>query len=93
MFFRKLFLPWTVSDQFETPEEFQDFLKVSQKRLINHRIFWLIPSALCLVVGYCLDLRPVMVLTVLPLAVVLLLSILLDRTEAIMDGQDKSDEK
>ena len=90
MFFRKHFFPWTLSDQFKTQEEFQDFLKVTQKQLINHRIFWLIPAAVCLLIGYCLDLRLIMILTVLPLTVVLLLSIALDRTEAAMNGQDKS---
>lgn len=93
MFFRKRFLPWTLSEQFQTREEFQDFLKFSQKQLTNQRIFWLIPAALCLLIGYCLDLRPIMILTVLPLVLVLLLSIALDRTEAAMDGQDKSQQQ
>ena len=91
MFFRNLFLPWTIPNQFETPEQFQDFLRLRQKQLTNHRIFWLFPSALCLLIGYCMDLRPILVLTVLPLSIVLLLSISLERIEAAMNGQDKSD--
>ena len=88
MFFRKLLFPWTAADQFDTPEAFQDFLKTRQKQLTNHRMFWLLPAFLCLFVGYCLDLRPVLVLTVLPLVIVLLLSIMLERTEAAMNGQN-----
>ena len=88
MFFRKLFLPWTVSDQFSSAGDYQAWLNIRHKELTDLRIFFLIPSAICLLVGYCMDLRPVMVLTVVPLALVLLISIMLEKTEAVMDGQD-----
>ena len=88
MFFRKLFLPWTVSDQFSSAGDYQAWLNIRHKQLTDLRIFFLIPSAICLLVGYCMDLRPVMVLTVVPLALVLLISIMLEKTEAVMDGQD-----
>jgi hypothetical protein len=51
----------------------------------------LFPAMICLLAGYILDRRPIMLLTVIPLILVLLLSIGLDRIEKTLNGQNKSD--
>ena len=92
MSFRKYMFPWTAAEQFDTEAAFQDWLKTRSRAFTNLRMLCLIPAAICLLVGYVLDLRPVMLLTVVPLALVPLISIALDRIEKALDGQNKSEE-
>ena len=91
MFFRKLFLPWTASDQFETQEAFHHWLQRCMDRFNNLRMICLVPAALCLIVGYMMDRRPIMLLTIIPLVLVLLSSIAMDQIEKELGGQNKSE--
>lgn len=89
MFFRKLFLPWTLAAQFETEAAFHAWLQICSTRYNNLRMICLIPAAICLLTGYVMDLRPIMLLTILPLTLVLLLSVAMDRIDRVLDGQNK----
>lgn len=85
-FLRKFFLPWTAADCFETEAQFQTWLRKRYKGFTDARAVFLVLAAVCLMTGYFLDHRPIMLLTVLPLALVLLSTMALSRTEALMDG-------
>ena len=91
MFFRKLFLPWTASQCFDTEEAFLSWLAGCQIRFDRWRMICLFPAMICLLAGYFLDRRPIMLLTVIPLLLVLLLSVALDRIEKAMSGHNKPD--
>ena len=81
MFFRKHFLPWTAREAFECEEAFQNFLKKKQKLFTDLRMIFIVLAAIPLIVGYVMDLRPVMLVTIIPLILVLALSMALDRME------------
>ena len=87
MFFRKLFLPWTAADCFPNKEDFFSWLRGCSKRFNDLRMICLFPAAGCLLAGYMLDHRPLMLLTILPLVLVLLLSIALDQIDRTLGGQ------
>ena len=91
MFLRKLFLPWTASQGFDSEDAFLSWLAGCQTRFYNWRMVCLLPAMLFLLAGYILDRRPIMLLTVIPLFLVLLLSIGLDRIEKTLNGQNKTD--
>lgn len=91
MFFRKLFLPWTMASQFETETAFHTWLQACSTRYNNLRMICLIPAAICLLAGYIMDLRPIMLLTIVPLALVLLLSVAMDQIDKVLDGQNKTE--
>ena len=91
MFFRKHILPWTASDCFRSEAEFQTWLQKKVTFFTNLRIFFLAIAAVCLLPGYILDQRPLMLLTIAPLALVLLVSIALDQIEKRLDGQNKTE--
>ena len=91
MFLRKLFLPWTASQCFDSEDAFLSWLAGCQTRFYNWRMVCLLPAMLFLLAGYILDRRPIMLLTVIPLFLVLLLSIGLDRIEKTLNGQNKTD--
>ncbi len=92
MFFRKLFLPWTVSGCFETEDAFQTWLHRRWRVFTDLRMVVLAVAVLCLLAGYFTGRRPLMLLTIIPLALVLLLSVALARMEAALDGQNKSEQ-
>ena len=81
MFFRKLFLPWTAAAAFDQENAFLTFLQNKHRQFTNGRIIAIVIAAIPLILGYVLDLRPVMLLTIAPLLVVLALSVGLDRIE------------
>ena len=91
MFFRKLFLPWTAADCFPSEDAFFAWLRTCSKRFNDLRMICLFPAAGCLLAGYILDYRPVMLLTILPLVLVLLLSLAMDRIDRALGGQNKSE--
>ena len=91
MFFRKRFLPWTASQCFDSEDAFLSWLAGCHTKFNNWRMICLFPAMICLLAGYILDRRPIMLLTVIPLLLVLLLSIGLDRIEKTLNGQNKSD--
>lgn len=82
MFFRKYYLPWTVEDRFDREDAYQAWLQKRLKRFSDLRIFALILAAAALVLGYVLDQRPIMLVTIAPLILVLLLSHAIEKTEA-----------
>lgn len=90
MFFRKLFLPWTMAHQFPCDTDFYAWLGTCSTRFNNLRMICLIPAAILLLVGYMMDNRPIMLLTILPLILVLLLTMALDRIDRTLDGQNNS---
>jgi len=90
--FQKHFLPWTAADRFETDEAFQHWLRKKQKLFTDLRMLFLVAAAIFLIAGYCLDRRPLMILTVIPLALVLLLSVALDRIEGTLDRQNNTNQ-
>lgn len=92
-FFRKYFLPWTASDCFENEEQYQQWLRKRYRGFTDVRAVSLVLAAVCLLTGYFLDRRPVMLLTVLPLALVLLFTMALGKIEAVTDGYNNETSK
>ena len=90
-FIRKYFLPWTAADCFETEPQYQDWLGKRYRNYTDARAVFLVLAAVCLLTGYFLDHRPIMLLAILPLALVLLSTMALSRTEAVMDGQNNTE--
>lgn len=85
MFFRKWFLPWTAQEQFESAQQFQAWLKRQHKRFTDLRMVLLVLAAAALLAGYVLDSRPVMLVTIAPLALLLLATMALDQLEKHME--------
>ena len=81
---RKYWTPWTAADRFSSGEEFQQWLQKRLKRFDDLRILSLILAAGCLLAGYIFDMRPVMLLTIVPLTATLLLTAAMGKTEAAM---------
>ena len=93
MFFRKLFLPWTAEDCFETEEAFHRWLTAKHKRFTDLRMIFIVLAAIPLIAGYVLDLRPVMLVTIVPLLVVLAASAALDQIEKRIGDPTAPNEK
>ena len=91
MFFRKHFLPWTAANLFECEDAYQIWLQKRHKLFNDVRMICLFLAAAALIVGYVLNDRPLMILTVAPLVLVLQLTMALERTEAALDGQNKTE--
>ena len=79
---KKAWMPWTAADQFPTEDAFRRFLQKRQKRFDDLRLVSLVLAAAFLIAGYVLELRPIMLLTVLPLAATLLLTVAISKIEA-----------
>lgn len=88
MFFRKLFLPWTAGDAFDCEDAFQSFLKKKHRLYTDLRMIFIVLAAIPLIVGYVMDLRSVMLLTIAPLLLVLALSAGLDQMEKQLPPQE-----
>lgn len=82
---RKAWLPWTAADDFPNQETFDQWLEHRTKRFHDLRLMFLAIATILLLVGYVLDRRPVMLMSVLPLALVLGLSLLIGKTEEARD--------
>ena len=80
--FRKAWLPWTAADRFDSEEAFVQWLTRRLKVFNDLRMLFLVLATGLLIVGYVMELRPVMLLSVLPLALVLLLTLMIGKTEA-----------
>ena len=91
MFFRKHLLPWTAEDCFETQDLFQAWLQQKLQAFSNLRMICLVLAAASLIVGYVLEQRPIMLLTILPLVLMLLATLALDAMEKRRGGQNKSE--
>lgn len=86
---RKLWLPWAAAAQFSSEEEYAAWLSRRLKVFGDIRMLLLVLAAGLLIVGYVLDQRPVMLLTVLPLVLVLLLSLAVGKTETALNQMNK----
>ncbi len=84
MFVRKLFLPWTAGDCFDSDDAFDAFLRRRHRQFTNARMVFVILAAVLLIAGYFIDRRPVMLAAIAPLLAVLGASMALDRIEAIL---------
>lgn len=87
MFFKKWYLPWLAADLFETEALYQQWLRKRHKHFTGLRMVFLVIAAFLLLAGYILDRRPFMLASIAPLLLVLLLTLALDRTEALL-GSD-----
>ena len=81
MFFRKHVLPWTAGDAFESEAAFQAFLKKKYKLFTDLRMIFIVIAAVPLIAGYVMDLRPLMLVTIVPLLIVLAASAGMDQIE------------
>jgi len=81
LFFRKHFLPWTAGDAFESEAAFRAFLQKKHKLFTDLRMIFIVIAAIPLIAGYVMDLRPVMLMTIVPLLVVLAATAGLDQIE------------
>lgn len=88
-YLRKAWLPWTAADKFPDRETFDQWLRRRLKVFSDLRMLFLAAATVLLLIGYVLDRRPVMLLCVLPLALVLVLSLAVIRTESAL-GQSNS---
>ena len=79
---RKTWMPWTAARQFPSDEAFGQWLQKQLKFFGSLRLATLVLAAGFLVVGYVLDRRPILLLTILPLAGTLLLTKAIEKTEA-----------
>jgi len=93
LFIRKHILPWTAAACFKTDEAFYSWLQKKHRFYTNLRMIFLVLAAACLLPGYLLEQRPIMLLTAVPLALVLLVSMALEQIEKRLDGQNKSDKQ
>ncbi len=84
---RKIFLPWTARGQFPTEEAFQMFLRRHHKVTYTLRMIPLLPAAVLLMGGYLKNSRPLMLWTIVPLLAVLLLTVILTKTEAAFSSK------
>lgn len=86
----KYFLPWTAASLFDTEEQFHDWLRRRCKWFTDVRIIFLLLAVVCLLIGYFLDRRPIMLLTIAPLALVLLLTMGIGKMEAVLGEPEES---
>ena len=88
-FICKLLTPWLAEACFETEAAFRSWLGRRQTILTNVRILCLVIAVIPLLAGYVLDRHSIMLLTILPLALVLLTTVQLERIEQAVHGQNK----
>lgn len=84
-FLKKAWLPWTAADQFDSEEAFTHWLSRRLKVFGDLRMVLLVIATGLLIVGYVVDSRPVMLLAVLPLALVLLVTMAIGKTEEALN--------
>ena len=88
----KHLMPWRARNCFDSEESFSGWLERCRKRLTDCRMVLVLLAALPLIVGYMLDQHAIMLLAIVPLSLVLLFSMALDRIENALDGQNKTNE-
>lgn len=81
LFFRKHILPWTARAAFESDAAFQSFLKRKYKLFTDLRMVFIVIAAVPLILGYVMDVRPLMLVTIIPLLIVLAASVAMDQIE------------
>ena len=86
---RKAWAPWAAAEQFTSEEAFADWLGHRLKVFGDIRMILLVLATGLLIVGYVLDRRPVMLLSVIPLALVLLLTLAIGKTETALNQTNK----
>ena len=85
MFFRKHVLPWTAADRFDSEPAFGQWLRRRLKVFGDLRMVLLIAATGLLIVGYVMELRPVMLLSVLPLVLMVGLTLAIGKTEEALN--------
>lgn len=88
---RKIWLPWTAADRFDSTDAFDQWLNSRLKVFVDLRMILLVAATGLLIVGYVVDLRPVMLLSVLPLALVLVLTLAVSKTEEALNRTKNTD--
>lgn len=63
---QKAWMPWTAADQFPSEAEFQTHLKQRLHVFDVLRKVMLVLASVCLIAGYVVDRRPIMLVTVFP---------------------------
>ena len=89
--FRKAWMPWKAADRFSDTAAYHQWLKQRLKVFGDVRVVSLAAAAVLLLTGYVLELRPVMLATILPLAAVLLLSLIMEKTAAALENKAESE--
>ncbi len=87
-FFCKTFTPWLSRDCFDTDEAFFRWLARRKSVFATLRMVLIVLAVIPLLLGYVTDRRPIMLLTILPLALVLLLTVALERIDKVSGGQN-----
>ena len=87
-FFRKTILPWLAADCFDDPARYCSWLQRLQRLYGNLRMVLIVLAVVPLLIGYIVDRHSIMLLTILPLVLVLLLSVALERISGVLDGQN-----
>ena len=82
---RKAWLPWTAADRFDSESAFDQWLGCRLKVFGDLRMILLVAATGLLIVGYVLELRPVMLLSVLPLALMVGLTLAIGKTEEALN--------
>ena len=82
---RKAWLPWTAADRFDSEPAFGQWLRRRLKVFGDLRIVLLIAATGLLIVGYVMELRPVMLLSVLPLVLMVGLTLAIGKTEEALN--------
>ena len=82
---RKAWLPWTAADRFDSESVFDQWLSRRLKVFGDLRMVLLIAATGLLIVGYVMELRPVMLLSVLPLVLMVGLTLAIGKTEEALN--------
>ena len=87
-FFCKTLTPWLAEDCFDSYEAFSRWLEKRKSVFGTLRTILIVLTVIPLLLGCVTDRRPIMLLTIPPLALVLLLTVALERIEKLLDGQN-----
>ena len=82
---RKAWLPWTAADRFDSESVFGQWLSRRLKVFGDLRMILLVMATGLLIVGYVVELRPGMLLSVLPLALGLVVTLAISKTEEALN--------
>ncbi len=87
---RKAWMPWTAAALFPSEEAFGQWLQKRLKRFGDLRMVLLVGATALLLIGYVLDLRPVMLLCIVPLLLMLPLSLAISKTEQALTQESET---
>ena len=87
---RKAWMPWKTENHFPSQEAWDQWLQRRLKVFGDLRMVFLVLATALLLVGYVIDCRPVMLISVLPLGLVLLLTLAVGKTEETLNRTNKT---